>query len=147
MSLAMCLARAPGLDIDVTTSGFPPNVDTDALLDACSGYDTRIARRIHHDECYDKVVLPVDEPLEAELEKEREAVARPTGSGDESQFTWTSSKEVEMNKSKGNDEGASSPAKEAEESDDDVVSSPAKKAEKNKAQADDEGHSSPATEK
>jgi hypothetical protein len=34
MSLAMSLARAPTLDIDVTTAGIPPNVDADALLDA-----------------------------------------------------------------------------------------------------------------
>jgi hypothetical protein len=79
MSLAMCLARAPELDIDVTTAGIPPDVDADALLDACNGYDTRIARRIRHDEFYDKVVLPADEPLEAELEKERKAEARPAG--------------------------------------------------------------------
>jgi hypothetical protein len=94
MSLAMCLARAPRLDIGVTTVGIPLNVDADALLDACSGYDTRIARRISHDEFYDKVVLPADEPRGAELEKEHEAGARPTGSGDGSQFTWTSSKQA-----------------------------------------------------
>ncbi|KAK1561286.1 hypothetical protein QYE76_008082 [Lolium multiflorum] len=93
MSLAMCLARAPGLDIDLATTGVPPDANVDALLDACSGYDTRIAPRIRHNEFYDKVVLPVDEALEAEYDKEREAEARPVGSGDEGQFTWTSSKE------------------------------------------------------
>ncbi|KAK1565836.1 hypothetical protein QYE76_007995 [Lolium multiflorum] len=46
-----------------------------ALLDAVSGYDTRIARRIRHDEFYDKAVLPADEPLEDELQKERDAEA------------------------------------------------------------------------
>ncbi|KAK1642893.1 hypothetical protein QYE76_060698 [Lolium multiflorum] len=40
--------------------GRPPDADVNALLDA--GYDTRIARRIRHDEFYDKVVLPADEP-------------------------------------------------------------------------------------
>jgi hypothetical protein len=123
MSLSMCLARAPELDIDLTTAGVPPNCDTDALLDECNGYDTRIARRIRHDEFYDKVVLPADEALKAELDKEREAEARPTGSGYGRQFTWTSSKESEKNKSKG---GATSPTEDAEESDEDAVSSTAK---------------------
>jgi hypothetical protein len=70
MSLAMCLAHSPGLDIDLATTGVPPNTDVDALLDSCSGYDTRIARRIRHDEFFEKVVLPADEALEAEHAKE-----------------------------------------------------------------------------
>jgi hypothetical protein len=144
MSLSMCLAHAPTLDINMATTGIPPDADANALLDACSGYDTRIARRIRHEEFYDKVVLPEDEPLEAELEKERKAEARPTGS---EEFTWTSSKEVEKNKSKGNDIGASSPTKQAEDSDDDVVSSPAKEAETDKPRTDDEARSSPVKEK
>ncbi|KAK1646599.1 hypothetical protein QYE76_064404 [Lolium multiflorum] len=37
--------------------------DVDALLDAVSGYDTRIARRIRHEEFYDKVVLLRTSPL------------------------------------------------------------------------------------
>jgi hypothetical protein len=80
--LQCALARSPTLNIDVATAGIPPDADADQLLDACSGYDTRIARRVHHDEFYDKVVLPADEPLEAELEKAREAEARPAGSED-----------------------------------------------------------------
>jgi hypothetical protein len=115
-----------------------------ALLDAVSGYDTRIARRIRHEEFYDKVVLPIDEPLEEELEKECDAEARPTGSGDDSQYTWTSSKEAEKNKSKGS---VASSTEEAKESDEDAVSSPAKDEEKSKPQADDEGCSSPVKEK
>jgi hypothetical protein len=87
MSLAMCLACAPGLYIDLATAGVPPNCDADALLDACSGYDTRIARRIGHNEFYDKFVLPTDEALEAELDKEREVEARPVGSDDDDQYT------------------------------------------------------------
>jgi hypothetical protein len=83
MSLAMCLAHIPELNLDRVTSGVPPSSDVNALVDAVSGYDTRIAWRIHHEEFYDKVVLPVDEPLEVELEAE----TRPTGSGDDSQFT------------------------------------------------------------
>jgi hypothetical protein len=83
----MCLARAPTLNIDVATAGIPPDADPNALLDACSGNVTRIARCIRHDEFYDKVVLPADEPLEAELEKEREAEAWHAGSEDGSQFT------------------------------------------------------------
>jgi hypothetical protein len=121
MSLAMCLAHIPELKLDEVTTGVPPTSDVNALLDAVSGYDTRIARRIRHEEFYDKVVLPADEHLEAELEKEREAEARPTGSGDDSQYTWTSSKEAKKNKSKGS---ATSLTEEAEESDDDDVSSP-----------------------
>jgi hypothetical protein len=132
MSLAMCLARAPTLDIDVTTAGIPPDADADKLLDACSGYDTRIAWCIRHNEFYDKVVFPADDPLEAELEKEREAETRPTGSGDGSRYTWTSSKEAKKNRAKSGDQVASSPAKEAE---------------KSEAQADDEDPSSPAKEK
>jgi hypothetical protein len=87
MSLAMCLAHNPELDIDRVTSGVPPSSDVNALLNAVSGYDTRIARRICHEEFYDKVVLPADEPLEAELDKEHEAEARPTRSGDGSRYT------------------------------------------------------------
>jgi hypothetical protein len=75
MSLAMCLAHIPGLKLDEVTTGVPPTSDVNALLDAVSGYDTRIARCIRHEEFYDKVVLPADEPLEAELEKDREAEA------------------------------------------------------------------------
>jgi hypothetical protein len=71
MSLAMCLAHAPNLNIDEVTMCIPKDANPDKLLDACSGYDTRIARRIRHDAFYDNVVLPVDEPLEAKLEKER----------------------------------------------------------------------------
>jgi hypothetical protein len=57
------------------------------------------------------VVLPADEPLEAELEKECEAEARPAESGDGSRYTWTSSKEAKRNTMKRGDEDASSPAK------------------------------------
>jgi hypothetical protein len=85
MSLAMCLAHNLDLDIDKVTSGVPPNSNVNALLDAVSGYDTYIARRFRHDEFYDKVVLPADEALEAELHKKREAEARPAQSG--SQYT------------------------------------------------------------
>ena len=46
MSLAMFLARSPGLDINLATTGVPSNTDVDALLDACSGYDTRTTARI-----------------------------------------------------------------------------------------------------
>ncbi|KAK1683956.1 hypothetical protein QYE76_044804 [Lolium multiflorum] len=88
MALTMCLAHAPGLELDEVTTGVPPDADVGALLDAVSGYDTRIARRIRHEEFYDKVVLPADEPLEAELQEELEAKARPA------EFTWTSSKDA-----------------------------------------------------
>ncbi|KAK1695975.1 hypothetical protein QYE76_012672 [Lolium multiflorum] len=143
MSLAMCLARAPGLNLDLATTGVPPNTDVNALLDACSGYDTRIARRIPHTEFYDKVVLPADELLEAEYAKEREAEARPVGFGDEGQVTWTSSKD----KSK---DGATSPTTGSEDDDDedeDAVSSPAKEAEGETAQTEDRTGSSPTKEK
>jgi hypothetical protein len=135
----MCLANGPTLDINIATAGIPPDADANALLDACSGYDTRIARRIRHEEFYDKVVLLEDEPLEAELEKEHEAETRPAGS---EEFTWTSSKE--KNKFKGNDTGASSPTKQTEDSDDEVVSSPSKEAEIDKPRNADEARSSPA---
>ncbi|KAK1609350.1 hypothetical protein QYE76_033023 [Lolium multiflorum] len=114
MSLAMCLGHNPDLDVDKVTTGVPATADVSALLDTISGYDTRIARRIRHNEFYDKVVLPADEPLEAVLHKEREAEARPAQSG--SQYTWTSSKDQG---------GDASPANDEEEDDDDV-SSPAK---------------------
>ncbi|KAK1650121.1 hypothetical protein QYE76_067926 [Lolium multiflorum] len=118
MSLAMCLAHNPSLNLDRVTSGVPPECDVNALLDAVSGYDTRIARRIRHDEFYEKVVLPADEPLEAELLEDREAENKPAQSG--SQYTWTSSK---------NQGGAASPTAAGAEEDEDV-SSPAKDAEK-----------------
>jgi hypothetical protein len=140
MSLAMCLARSPGLDIDLATTGVPPNTDVDALLDACSGYDTRIARRICHDEFFKTVVLPANEVLKAEYAKERAAETRPTGSGDEGQMTWTSSKD----KSK---DGATSPTEEAKDEDDDVVSSPTKETEEEAAQTEEGTNSSPAKEK
>jgi hypothetical protein len=140
MSLAMCLAHKPGLDLDRVTSGVPPASDVNVLLDAVSGYDTRIARRILHNEFYDKVILPADEPLEAELQKEHEAEARPAESG--SQYTWTSSKDAMKDKSKG---GATSPGDEDEESDDDV-SSPVQDEEKGEPKVDDKGESSPAKE-
>ncbi|KAK1685390.1 hypothetical protein QYE76_046238 [Lolium multiflorum] len=139
MSLAMCLAHNPSLDLDRVTSGVPPEADVNALLDAVSGYDTRIARRIRHDEFYEKVVLPADEPLEAELLKDREAETRPAQSG--SQYTWTSSK---------NQGGAASPAVTGAEDDEDV-SSPAKDAEKetptDAGGADANVETSPAKEK
>ncbi|KAK1630596.1 hypothetical protein QYE76_004911 [Lolium multiflorum] len=92
MTLTMCLAHNPKMDLDRVSSGVPPTADVGKLLDAVSGYDTRIARRIRHEEFYDKVVLPADEPLEDELQKERDAEARPAESG--TQFTWTSSKDA-----------------------------------------------------
>ncbi|KAK1695162.1 hypothetical protein QYE76_011859 [Lolium multiflorum] len=55
-------------------NGHSSGADVGAL-DAVSGYDTRIARRIRHDEFYDKAILPADEPLEDELQKERDAEA------------------------------------------------------------------------
>ncbi|KAK1696705.1 hypothetical protein QYE76_013402 [Lolium multiflorum] len=57
MTLTMCLAHNPEMDLDRVTTGVPPTADVGALLDAVSGYDTRIARRIRHDEFYDKEVL------------------------------------------------------------------------------------------
>ncbi|KAK1666357.1 hypothetical protein QYE76_054516 [Lolium multiflorum] len=81
MTLTMCLAHNPKMDLDRVSSGVPPTADVGKLLDAVSGYDTRIARRIRHEEFYDKVVLPADEPLEDELQKERDAEARPAESG------------------------------------------------------------------
>jgi hypothetical protein len=136
MSLAMCLAHNPDVDIDRVTAGVPPGADVNALLDAVSGYDTRIARRICHDEFYDKVVLPANEPLEAELHKKREVESCPAQSG--SQYTWTGSKDQA---------GAASPAVDEEANDDDDVSSPAKGEEKDAPKADDNVETSPAKEK
>ncbi|KAK1663594.1 hypothetical protein QYE76_051753 [Lolium multiflorum] len=135
MTLTMCLAHNPEMDLDRVTTGVPPAADVDALLDAVSGYDTRIARRIRHEEFYDKVVLPADEPLEAELQKERDAEARPAESG--TQFTWTSSKDAPQDEPK--DSAAASD--EDEESEEDV-SSPAEGAK----EKDPEGNASPSKE-
>ncbi|KAK1645639.1 hypothetical protein QYE76_063444 [Lolium multiflorum] len=135
MTLTMCLAHNSELDLDQVTTGVPPDADVGALLDAVSGYDTRIARRIRHEEFYDKVVLPADESLEAELQKERDAEARPAESG--TQFTWTSSKDAPQEEPK---ESAAA-SKEEEESDEDV-SSPAEDAE----EGDPKGKTSPAKE-
>jgi hypothetical protein len=133
MTLTMCLAHNPELDLEQVTTGVPPDADVNALLDAVSGYDTRIARRIRHNEFYDKVVLPADEPLEAELQKERDAEVRPAESG--TQFTWTSSKDAPQEEPK-----TSAAASEEEEESDEDVSSPAEDAEKK----DPEGKTSPA---
>ncbi|KAK1601771.1 hypothetical protein QYE76_016945 [Lolium multiflorum] len=135
MTLTMCLAHNPEMDLDRVTTGVPPAADVDALLDAVSGYDTRIARRIRHEEFYDKVVLPADEPLEAELQKERDAETRPAESG--TQFTWTSSKDAPQEEPK--DSAAASD--EDEESEEDV-SSPAEGAK----EKDLEGNASPSKE-
>ncbi|KAK1679051.1 hypothetical protein QYE76_039899 [Lolium multiflorum] len=132
MALTMCLAHNADLDLDQVTTGVPPDADVNALLDAVSGYDTRIARRIRHEEFYDKVVLPADEPLEAELQKELAAKARPAESG--TQFTWTSSKDAPQEEPK-----TSTAASEEKESDEDV-SSPAEGAK----EKDPEGKTSPA---
>ncbi|KAK1648769.1 hypothetical protein QYE76_066574 [Lolium multiflorum] len=133
MTLTMCLAHNSELDLDRVTTGVPPEADVGALLDAVSGYDTRIARRIRHEEFYDKVVLPADEPLEAELHKERDAEARPAESG--TQFTWTSSKDATQDQPKD-----SAAASEEEEESDEDVSSPAEDAE----EGDPKGETSPA---
>jgi hypothetical protein len=145
MALTMCLAHTPGLDLDEVTTGVPPDADVGLLLDAVSGYDTRIARRIRHEEFYDKVVLAADEPLEAELQKELEAKARPAESG--AQFTWTSSKDAPQeepktstaaSEEKGSEEEVSSPAEGAKEQDPE----PAEGAK----EQDPEGKTSPAKE-
>nr|XP_051213851.1 uncharacterized protein LOC127331710 isoform X2 [Lolium perenne] len=132
MALTMCLAHTPGLDLDEVTTGVPPDADVGELLDAVSGYDTRIARRIRHEEFYDKVVLAADEALEAELLKDLDAQARPAESGAE--FTWTSSKDAPQEEPK-----TSTAASEEKESEEDV-SSPAEGAK----EQDPEGKTSPA---
>ncbi|KAK1630498.1 hypothetical protein QYE76_004813 [Lolium multiflorum] len=131
MALTMCLAHNSELDLDQVTAGVPPDANVNALLDAVNGYDTRIARRIRHEEFYDKFVLPADEPLEAELQKERDAEARPAES--DTQFTWTSSKDAPQEEPK---DGAAASKEESEED----VSSPAEDAE----EGDPKGKTSPA---
>ncbi|KAK1653748.1 hypothetical protein QYE76_071553 [Lolium multiflorum] len=69
MTLTMCLAHNPEMDLDRVTTGVPPTADVGALLDAVSGYDTRIARRIRHKEFYDKVVLPATSLLKPNFKK------------------------------------------------------------------------------
>ncbi|KAK1615792.1 hypothetical protein QYE76_021309 [Lolium multiflorum] len=133
MTLTMCLAHHPKMDLDRVSSGVPPTADVEKLLDAVSGYDTRIARKIRHEEFYDKVVLPADEPLEDELQKERDAEARPAESG--SQYTWTSSKDAPEEEEP---KTSAATSDEDEESDEDV-SSPAEG-----AKGKDPGHASPS---
>jgi hypothetical protein len=135
MTLTMCLAHHPKMDLDRVSSGVPPTADVEKLLDAVSGYDTRIARKIRHEEFYDKVVLPADEPLEDELQKERDAEARPAESG--TQFTWTSSKDAPeeeepktsaatSDEDEESDEDVSSPAEGAKGKDPEATASPSK---------------------
>jgi hypothetical protein len=135
MTLTMCLAHNPKMDLDRVSSGVPPTADVGKLLDAVSGYDTRIARKIRHEEFYDKVVLPADEPLEDELQKERDAEARPAESG--TQFTWTSSKDAPeeeepktsaatSDEDEESDEDVSSPAEGAKGKDPEATASPSK---------------------
>ncbi|KAK1662584.1 hypothetical protein QYE76_050743 [Lolium multiflorum] len=135
MTLTMCLAHNPEMNLDRVSSGVPPTADVGKLLDAVSGYDTRIARRIRHEEFYDKVVLPADEPLEDELLKERDAEARPAESG--TQFTWTSSKDAPeeeepktsaatSDEDEESDEDVSSPAVGAKGKDPEATASPSK---------------------
>ncbi|KAK1684457.1 hypothetical protein QYE76_045305 [Lolium multiflorum] len=88
MTLTMCLAHNPEMDLDRVTTGVPPAADVDALLDAVSGYDTRIARRIRHEEFYDKFTwtsskdAPQEEPKDSaaasdEDEESEEDVSSP----------------------------------------------------------------------
>jgi hypothetical protein len=114
MALAMCLAWNSTLNLDQATMAIPKESNPDELLDACSSYDTHIAQCIRHDEFYDKVVLPADEPLEGKLLKKAESEKKPARSGDGSEFTWTGSKEAERKQLKAGDY-ASSSAPDAEE--------------------------------
>jgi hypothetical protein len=114
MALAMCLAQAPTLNIDEATASIPEGSDLKRLLDACSGYSTRIIHHNHHDKFYHKVVLPEEEAIEAELLKKMESEKKLVESDGESDFTWTSSKEAEKNKTKTGDDASSSPAPDAE---------------------------------
>jgi hypothetical protein len=43
MALAMCLARAPTLNLDEATAAILKDSNSGELLDACSGYDTHVA--------------------------------------------------------------------------------------------------------
>ncbi|KAK1607806.1 hypothetical protein QYE76_031479 [Lolium multiflorum] len=78
MTLTMCLAHNPEMDLDRVTTGVPPTADVGALLDAVSGYDTRIARRIRHEEFYDKFTwtsskdAPQEEPKSSAATSEEE---------------------------------------------------------------------------
>ncbi|KAK1618061.1 hypothetical protein QYE76_023578 [Lolium multiflorum] len=134
MTLTMCLAHNPELDLDRVTTGVPPSADVGALLDAVSGYDTRIARRIRHEEFYDKVVLPATNPLKRTSKRARRE-ARPAESG--TQFTWTSSKDAPQEEPK-----ASAATSEEEEESEEDVSSPAEDAK----EKDPEGNASPSKE-
>ncbi|KAK1664433.1 hypothetical protein QYE76_052592 [Lolium multiflorum] len=99
-----------------------------------SGYDTRIARRIRHEEFYDKVVLPADEPLETNFKK---SVTRKPDLRNRDSVCWTSSKDAPQEEPK--DSAAASD--EDEESEEDV-SSPAEGAK----EKDPEGNASPSKE-
>ncbi|KAK1694101.1 hypothetical protein QYE76_010798 [Lolium multiflorum] len=67
-NLSLKKSRTCGLRKLIKRMDILPELMSERFLMRC-GYDTRIARRIRHEEFYDKVVLPADEPLEDELQK------------------------------------------------------------------------------
>ncbi|KAK1558092.1 hypothetical protein QYE76_007526 [Lolium multiflorum] len=67
------------------TTGVPPDADVSALLDAVSGYDTRIARRIRHEEFYDRSFFVTNPWKEQKGSRERDL-------RNQNPICWTSSK-------------------------------------------------------
>ncbi|KAK1604564.1 hypothetical protein QYE76_028237 [Lolium multiflorum] len=133
MTLTMCLAHNSELDLDRVTTGVPPEADVGVLLDAVSGYDTRIARRSGMKNSTTKSFFLLTSHLKLSFKRS----SRRPGLGIRNQFTWTSSKDATQDQPK--DSAATS--EEKEESDEDV-SSPAGDAE----EGDPKGQTSPAKE-
>ncbi|KAK1643627.1 hypothetical protein QYE76_061432 [Lolium multiflorum] len=76
MTLTMCLAHNPDLDLDQVTTGVPPNADVNALLDAVSGYDTRTRVGSGMRNSTTRSFFPVTSPG-SRTSKELDAKARP----------------------------------------------------------------------
>ena len=68
LAFALCLAQYPDMDLDTVTSGMPEDADDLALLEACQGFDQRLANCVTHSAYYDIYDLPA-------AAKERERLA------------------------------------------------------------------------
>jgi hypothetical protein len=69
-ALAMCLARNPNMDFDETTYIVTEGANPEKLLQACEGYDHRIAKNLDYNAFYNKIVLEKDH-----LQEDVDAVA------------------------------------------------------------------------
>ena len=76
ISLAVCLAQYPDMDLDLVTSGLPEGCDGNVFLHDCHGFDNRRAKCVDHKAYYDVYDLP-------EYAQERERLEAEAAAQDE----------------------------------------------------------------